>query len=238
MGRISVIVPVYNRVVVFGCALESIVKQTYRPLQIIVVDDGSSDDVKAVFEMFKEKYSAPDCSFQYIRQENNGAPAARNRGLTEAIGEYVIFWDADTIGKSAMLETMQDMLVKNPDASFVYSNFLLGRKLFRGKVFSHDELKKNNFITTMSLIRTKDVVKWDETLKRFQDWDLWLTMAEQGKKGLWVDEVLFEVKPGGTMSSWLPSFVYKIPFRWLPGFSDKVKKYEKAKDVVVKKHKI
>jgi len=80
---------------------------------------------------------------------------------------------------------------------------------------------------------------WDENLKRFQDWDLWLTMGEQGKTGVWVDEYLFRVltRKNG-MSAWLPSFVYKVPFRWIPGLRRAVLNYDKAKKLVVDKHGI
>ena len=236
MEHISVIVPVYNRGEIFEKSLQSIVQQTYHPLQIIVVDDGSTEDISIVFDRVKKKYEGAQHSFLYIRQKNSGAPAARNSGLAHATGGYVIFWDADTIGQPHMLEAMREALRKNLDASFAYSNFLLGKKLFRGIPFSFEQLKKQNFITTMSLIRRSAVIKWDETLKRFQDWDLWLTMAEQGRIGVWIDESLFQVVPGGTMSSWLPSVAYRAPFRWLPGISQKVKKYEEAKEVILNKH--
>ena len=236
MEHISVIVPVYNRAEIFEKSLQSIVQQTYRPLQIIVVDDGSTEDISTVFDRVKKKYESAQHNFLYLRQENRGAPAARNAGLLHATGGYVIFWDADTIGQPRMLGAMREALRKNPDASFAYSNFLLGKKLFRGIPFSFEQLKKQNFITTMSLIRRSAVIKWDETLKRFQDWDLWLTMAEQDKTGVWIDESLFQVVPGGTISSWLPSFVYRAPFRWLPGISQKVRKYEEAKKIIFTKH--
>lgn len=236
MELISVVVPVYNRREVFLQSLTSLVSQTYSPLQIIVVDDGSSEDVRSVFENVRTTSESEARSFLYIRQENKGAPAARNRGLVEASGEYVIFWDADVIGTPEMIQVMHDALQKNTDASFAYSNFLFGKKLFRGMVFSFEELKKKNYITTTSLIRKKDMIQWDESLKRFQDWDLWLTMAESSKKGIWIDRVLFQVQTGGTISSWLPSLAYKKPFRWLPGISGKVQKYEEAKRLIFHKH--
>jgi len=99
-------------------------------------------------------------------------------------------------------------------------------------------LKQNNYIPTTSLIRRKDAIKWDESLKRFQDWDLWLTMSEAGKTGVWVDEYLFTVLGGGTMSKWLPRFAYKAPFKWLPFVSKSVNQYEKTKKVIIQKHKL
>lgn len=236
MELISVIVPVYNRRDVFLKSLTSLVSQTYSSLQIIVVDDGSSEDIQTAFESIRPLYENKGRSFVYIRQENSGAPAARNRGFMEATGMYVIFWDADVIADPTMLQTMYDALQKNTDASFAYSNFLFGRKLFRGMPFSFKELQKKNYITTTSLVRSVDIIQWDESLKRFQDWDLWLTMAESGKIGVWIDKTLFQVETGGTISSWIPSFFYKKPFRWLPGIYSRVKKYEKAERVIFDKH--
>lgn len=238
MEQISVVIPVYNRAKIFARALESVVRQSYRPLQIIVIDDGSTEDIASVCELSKQMNNFAEVELIYRRQKNSGAPAARNRGLTEAKGEYVIFWDADAIGESQMLEKMHHALVQNPNASFAYSNFLFGKKNMRGKAFSFEALKQRNYIMSTSLIRTKDAILWDETLKRFQDWDLWLTMAEHGKKGVWIDEVLFQVETDGTMSSWLPSFVYQAPFRWLPFFDERVRKYEQARLIIVRKHNI
>ncbi len=238
MELISVVVPVYNRREVFLQSLTSLVSQTYPVLQIIVVDDGSSENIQSVFENVRATYEGEGRSFLFIRQENKGAPAARNRGLIEALGEYVIFWDADVIAQSDMLTSMHEALENNIDASFVYSNFLFGRKLFQGMAFSFEELKKKNYITTTSLIRKKDTIQWDESLKRFQDWDLWLTMAESGKKGEWIDKILFQVQATGGISSWLPSVAYTKLFRWLPGIRSKVADYERARQIILDKHTI
>ena len=77
---------------------------------------------------------------------------------------------------------------------------------------------------------------WDESLKKFQDWDLWLTMLEQNHKGKWISEVLFTAQTGGTMSNWLPSFIYKIPWDKIGWKPKTVKKYEEAKEIIRKKH--
>jgi len=76
---------------------------------------------------------------------------------------------------------------------------------------------------------------FDEKLKRFQDWDLWLTMAEAGHHGVWLNQFLYKVNTGGaqTMSHWLPSSAYKfLPF--LPA----VKRYNLAKAIIIKKHNL
>ncbi len=229
---ISIIIPVYNHAGALNQALVSIAKQTYEPIEVIIVDDGS-----------KEKLNIPSVKIgmytKLIRQEHAGAPAARNRGLEEAKGEYVIFWDADVIGEPDMLEKMKRALDTNPHASYAYSNFLFGWKKMQGITFDPDVLKKINYIHSTSLIRKKDVVRWDEALKKFQDWDLWLSMLKHHKKGVWVPEYLFLILPRqGGMSSWLPSFAYKKPWRYVPGIRGRVKKYEAARKIIQKKHQL
>lgn len=230
---ISIIIPVYNQAKELALALDSIRKQTHPNLEVIVVDDGSDKNFQ--FSIFNFQKKIPT---QYFRQENKGAPAARNKGFELSKGEHVIFWDADITGKPEMLEKLEKALKANPEASYSYSDFYFGKKKMKAGEFDSERLKQNNYITTTSLIRREALVPFDENLKRFQDWDLWLMMLEQGKKGVYVPGFLFKAKPGGTMSSWLPSFAYRKPFKWLPGVKRRVEEYEKAKEVVRKKHKL
>ncbi len=222
---ISIVVPVYNHAEALKHALDSITAQTYKNREIIVVDDGSDVPIEHSDE------------YHLLTQKNSGAPAARNKGLQAAKGEYVIFWDADVIAKPSFLQKLFSALQQHPEASYAYSNMSFGTHKMPAQEFSPDALKKNNYIHSTSLIRRSKAVLWDETLKRFQDWDLWLTMLKQGKKGVWVDEYLFTVTPHNEgMSSWLPSFAYKKPWKWLPWIRGKVQKYESAKEVVMRKH--
>jgi hypothetical protein len=88
-------------------------------------------------------------------------------------------------------------------------------------------------IHTMALIRRQNMTPkgWDESIKKLQDWDLWLTMLEEGRVGAFVNEVLFTIKPGGHISEWVPGFAYKL-MSFLPA----VKKYQTALAIVKKKH--
>lgn len=232
LQQISVIIPVYNHTQHLFDSLQSLRAQTYKNFEVIVVDDGSDTPLN-------QKESMADVHFpiQWVRQEHGGAPVARNHGFQVSKGEFVIFWDADVIAEPVMLQKMYDVLVQHPETSFSYSNFYFGRKKMPACPFDRTTLKKNNYITTTSLIRRGAFPGWDETLKRFQDWDLWLTMAEQGKNGVWIPEYLFRVMPHhGGMSSWLPSFAYQAPWKYLPGISTKVRHYETARRVVLGKH--
>src|SRR5688500_18381722 len=86
---VSVIIPTYNRAGMLRRALQSVCAQTHAHLEVILVDDGSTDDTELVVRDFE------DHRFSYIRQSNSGAPAARNAGIGRARGEFVAFLDSD-----------------------------------------------------------------------------------------------------------------------------------------------
>lgn len=229
---ISVIIPLYNREKTIVKTLRSLEEQTYQDLEVIIVNDGSTDDSeKAVVKYLSQSKSS--IHFYFYNQKNQGAPAARNRGLKEAKGEYLLFCDADAILKPEALAIMLANLEANQEISYVYSSFNWGKKLFKLDEFNPERLKQMPYIHSLSLIRRSDfpVGGWDVNIKKFQDWDLWLTMLSQDKIGLWVPQVLFSIMPGGTISSWLPSFAYKL----LP-FLPAVKRYRRAMEVIKQKH--
>jgi hypothetical protein len=134
-----------------------------------------------------------------------------------------------------MLIKMLSALQNNPQASYAYSRFKFGWKKMKSHEFEPELLKKINYIDTTSLIRRADfpIGGFDESLKRFQDWDLWLTMLVNKKTGVFVPEVLFKKIVNGRrgISSWLPSFIFKLPWK-----TKKVLEYKKAKEVILKKH--
>lgn len=225
---ISVIIPVYNRQAVFLQALKTVCAQSYPKLEIIVVDDGSEPRITIPTELIPE--------VKLIRQNNQGAPAARNAGFAASTGELVIFWDADNLAEPDYLTKLHEALIAHPEASYAYCDFKFGHKLMRAQKFKAEKLREINYITMSSLIWRQDFPGFDTTLKRFQDWDLWLTMLTQNKIGIYVPECLFEAKTGGTMSTWLPRVAYYPPLAWFPGIRSKVQSYRVAKQVVIKKH--
>ena len=229
---ISIVIPVYNQAKHLANCLASIEKQTYNNFEIIVVNDGSTDDIIKIIEKFKQVFSL---KLTYSEEKNQGANVARNKGAELARGEYIIFCDADVIMEPIMLELMLKTLKDSPNASFCYSSFIRGHKRFKLWPFDAEKLKTMPYITTTSLIHLKDFPGFDETLKKFQDWDLWLTMLEHGHTGIWVNQALFKIAVSGTqtMSSWLPSPAYKL----LP-FLPAVKKYNQAKEIILKKHNL
>lgn len=226
-NKISVIIPAFNAAKTIEACLSSVFNSTYKNIEVIVVNDGSTDDLALALTSCAHKLTLFD-------QENKGAPAARNFGFKFSSGEFVIFLDADIVMKPTMLEKLFLALKADPTATFAYSSFRLGWKKFRLWPFDAEKLKQMPYIHTSSLIRREAFPGFDESLKKFQDWDLFLMMAERGGRGAFVSEVLFKIISGGTMSHWLPSFIYRLP--WL-----KLKekdKYETAREIIINKHKL
>lgn len=229
---ISIIVPTYNHASVLEQSLFSASRQTYRPLEVIVVNDGSSDDFSGAIKKIAEQPWIKDLTLQVVSQENKGASAARNVGFGRSKGGYVIFWDADTIAEPEMLQKMWQALEGHSEASYAYSQFRFGWKKIKCRPFDGEALKLINFIDTTSLLRREAAAPFDESLKRFQDWDLWLTLMEKGKTGIFVPEDLYQKKVDRKgYSDWLPQFVYRLPWK-----SASVRRYEAAREVILSKH--
>jgi glycosyltransferase involved in cell wall biosynthesis len=107
---VSVIIPVYNGTRYLRAALESVFAQTYRPFEVIVVDDGSVDDSGAIAQSF------PDV--RYIHQANQGVAAARNHGIDAARGEFFAFLDQDDLWTPEKLKFQMAHLLKDPDLGY------------------------------------------------------------------------------------------------------------------------
>jgi glycosyltransferase involved in cell wall biosynthesis len=232
MRSISVIIPTYQHAGSIVKCLESLFAQTRLPDEIIVVDDGSTDNTQDRLARFESKIT-------YIAQNNEGAPSARMRGFGASTGALVLFCDADVLLARNALEKLEQALDLNPGASYAYSSFAWGTKKFSSRPFDARELQKGNFIHTTALIRREHFPGFDIDLKRFQDWDLWLTMFEQGHIGVFVNEELFSVtqeRGRKNISRWLPSFVYNIPWQKIGWAPRAVREYLNSKKIVFKKH--
>ena len=110
---ISVIIPAYNRESYLAGAIESVLSQTYPAMEIIVVDDGSTDGTAKVARAYGERV-------HYIRQENSGAGAARNAGLARARGSLIAFLDSDDLWLERKLEAQATYLEANPGVDLVF----------------------------------------------------------------------------------------------------------------------
>lgn len=235
MPRLSIVIPVYQHAEACLRCLVSLTKQTRLPDEAVVVDDGSNDSLETKIVPLFSSLSFP---VRFVRLPvNKGAPAARNEGARQTTGEYLLFLDADIELHPTMLELYERSLDANPEIDFVYSAHDFGRKRFSMVPFDVERLKQENFIHTSSLLRRRAFPGFDESLKKFQDWDLWLTMTERGSKGLGLSEVLFQLEPRSTgYSQWLPSFMYSLPWKYLGWTPRLVKKYQDAEKIIRMKH--
>ena len=186
----SVIIPTHNSRRFLEDAIHSVLEQTFQDWELILVDDGSTDDTG---EMAAE---LADPRIRYVYQHNRGSPAARNTGLKLARGEYIAFLDADDLWLPDKLEKQVAYLDSLPSTvGLVYSNYEMwnpesrarlgpfpgvhGRP--RGRVLSH-LLRPGSFFIhpCASLIRREvfdTVGLFDESLRTFEDWELWVRIA-------------------------------------------------------------
>jgi len=211
IGLISVIVPSYNCSKYIKKCLISVLEQTYNFVEIVVVDDGSKEE-----ETQETKYIIENLKFVYEReikltehQTNKGASAARNTGAKEANGEFIFFLDSDTVLRNDAFEIMLDTLHNRPECSYSYCRFKWGDKIILSSPFRPEGLKRGNFVSMMSMLRRIDFPEdgLDESLSRYQDWELWLRLLKDKKGGVWIEDCLFEsekrentISSGGSIS--------------------------------------
>lgn len=229
---ISIVIPAYNHASALPKCLQHVFAQTYEPLEVIVVDDGSTDNIEGAIAPFLDR-------IKFIRQKNMGGNAARNRGWREARGAFLLFCDADAMMRPDMIEKMKNALDKNNDASYAYCTFRFGWKLFPGEAWNPEVLRRVNFVHTTSLVRAQDFPGFDEKIKRFQDWDVWLTMLAQGKRGVMIPDELFVAEIHGTSrigTTWLPKIAYAVPWEKIGWMPKRIAKYRAARDIIAKKH--
>ena len=162
MTFFSVIIPVYNRSHLLGETIDTVLAQTHRHFEIILVDDGSKEDIKAVLE---KKYNN-EPRLQYFRKQNEERGAARNFGLQQAKGDYAVFFDSDDLMKSHYLETLNKIIDEYPGVKLIatkynydnngkteYHPFL--RHLDEGW-YDQDLFLKGNILACNYCVKTKD----------------------------------------------------------------------------------
>lgn len=230
---LSIVIPVYNHADTIVACLKALETQTEQRFEVVLVDDGSSDDLVRTLQ--EAPFSRP---YKLIRfDQNRGAPAARNEGARRTSGAYLLFLDADATLIPRALAKMKEVLDTHPEIAFAYPDLQFGWKRFPGQAFNSELLKKMNYIHTSALIRRTSFPGFDESLKKFQDWDLWLTIMERGGKGMRIPEVLFSIKTRATgYSQWLPKIAYRIPWPIFGYTPREVLRYRKAQAIIQTKH--
>lgn len=183
---VSVVIATYNMGDYIESAIDSILKQSYQNFELIVVDDGSVDDTEQRMAAY-----GGNAKIKYIKQENQGQPKAKNRGLKETTGAYVAFCDADDLWEPSKLELQMACFDHDPDIGVVYSevSYIDGdgapikkdQPYVRYSGFVTEQLILKNFIPFGTALVKKKCFEthgcFDEKLPMGIDWDLWLRFS-------------------------------------------------------------
>ena len=201
MVKVSVVIPVYNKEKYVKEALESVFKQTYKDIEILVLNDASEDkSADIIQEIIKDH---PEII--YINEkENIGVCAARNKLINMAKGEYILPFDADDILDETYIEKFVRALDDNPEYSVVYCDV----KYFQAENydiycnFDEEKILYFNCLISSSMFRKKHFEeiggykKWLNDIG-CEDWELWITFFEKGFKFYKINEVLYHYRKLG-----------------------------------------
>lgn len=194
---VTVVIPCYNYAHLLPEAVRSVVDQTYPNWELVIVNDGSPDDTLSVAEDLIARY--PQHAIRLIDQPNSGQPAiARNRGIVEARGEFILPLDADDRLAPTMLESCAALLVKNPQLDIVYPDavYFEDSRTFRSNsgVFQAEALRSANQLPVCSMYRRRvweTLNGYRTNVKGYEDWDFWLGALEHGFQAQRHPEPLF-----------------------------------------------
>jgi len=194
--KISVIIPTFNREKLLGKTLESVLNQTVKADEIIVIDDGSTDNTKKIVSNYQNE------RIIYIYKKNSGVSSARNQGIKLASNDWLCFLDSDDIWENNKLEKQIEFHKKNPHILFSNTDELW---MFNGKIikqkkhqhkpkgFCFEQNIPNTLIGASTIMIHKKVLDevgyFDEELIACEDYDLWLRILDKYELGL-IDEKL------------------------------------------------
>ncbi|MBO0357370.1 glycosyltransferase [Hymenobacter sp. BT186] len=237
MNLVSIIIPCYNYGWLLPETLDSVLTQTYPHWECIIIDDGSTDNSRAV----GEEYQARDTRFRYIYQENKGMSAARNTGVAAAKGQYIQFLDSDDLLVPRKLETQVLLLEAHPEVDIVYGDVRCFRQgqpdsLSRsfdmqdsawmpevsgcGAVMINALVKKNIMAVNAALIRRELLQRVGpvaEHLRSVEDWEYWVRCALAGACFLYDGNpaawALVRVHPTSTSHNMLRMYEHEVLVR-------------------------
>lgn len=186
--RFSVVVPLYNKVPYVVKTLKSVFDQTYRDFELIVIDDGSTDDSLSVVQSVMDNCVIP---YQLVHQENAGVSTARNNGVAISHGEYICFLDADDWWAPSFLEKMDELISDFPDAGIYGTNYYyikngqqrIGVTASTGyinycQIYSAGLVMPLTSITVaINSIVFNEFGGFNPNLKLGEDFDLWIRIA-------------------------------------------------------------
>ena len=211
-GRVpsfSVVVAAYQAATVIGEAIESALGQTLPPLEVIVCDDGSTDDLEAALAPYRDRITL-------LRKENGGEASAKNVAARAARGDFVVILDADDVFLPKRLEALGELAAARPDLDILTTDATLEidgqvvrrcyTELFRFEVADQRRgILEQNFIFGLAAVRRERLVEiggLDESIRWTADWDCWLRMILAGSRaGLVADPLARYRLSEGSLSS-------------------------------------
>lgn len=181
---VTVIIPTYNSAQYLSAAVESVLQQTFKDFELLIIDDGSKDNTSELAKTFSDKV-------RYIYQENAGVSEARNHGIKVSKGKYVAFLDADDTWLPTKLEKQIDALRNNSEYKFCFSDFvgvnqnLQPIEMKRGRLVDSaikDLLLRGNVVGSICTVLCErelfdKVGGFDPKLSQCADWDMWIRIA-------------------------------------------------------------
>lgn len=195
----SIIMPVWNRTGIVKKAIESVLSQTLKDYELIIVDDGSEDDLKKFIHPYLSK------KVRYYKIPHSGAGVARNHGIRYAMGDYIAYLDSDNTWHPDFLSVMEKALNENSQREAAYCMYNVYRRypltgniyLHRtgGQEFNLKKLREGNYIDLNAFVHSREYIEngslFDEHLKRLIDWDFILKVASRYKP-IFVPNILLD----------------------------------------------
>lgn len=193
MPKVSIIIPAYNCAEFIGRTIDSVLSQTYKDYEIIIVNDGSTDETEQAVSGYLKKYSD---TIRYFVQENGGSAKARNKAIAHSRGQYIAFLDSDDLWRADKLEKQMSIINENPGVNFIFSNAKLishsgedtGKSYINSGVDAlrkyslFDQLLLKDYIPFSSVLLKKDTFNergnFDERWKGCEDYDFLLKIAK------------------------------------------------------------
>lgn len=200
MAKVSIVIPTYNRADRVCDSISSVLAQTEKDLELIVVDDGSTDNTRQVIE------NIPDSRVRYIWRPNGGPAAARNTGLDHAQGDFIAFLDSDDYWPHSYLEKMLSALQTYPDYGMAYASIVQVNAQGQSSRIYKEEKRKFGcvtrhlfycgFVSPVAVLIRRNVLSefyFDEALKTAEDSDFFLRLSLRTKY-LYVPQVIVSIR--------------------------------------------
>lgn len=205
MKKVSVVVPCYNQEPFIRETLESVLKQTYRYWECIVVDDGSTDSSAKIILDFCRR----DHRFKYIYKQNTGVVDSRNLGIRQASGFFILPLDGDDLIGEEYLSKAVDVFEKEDNVTLVYcraqfigerqgewylERYSYKRMLYCNLIFNAAMYRKTDFLQTIGYN--------SNMVHGLEDWDFWLTLLNEESRVFCIDQILFYYRIRSGSRNW------------------------------------